>query len=483
MRPYNLLLIGLLIPAYLAGCASNPATGGADFVLMSESQEIAKGKKMHEELMAKGAAYDNKELQAYVQKVGNRLEENSHRANLDYTFTVINDENINAFALPGGYIYINRGLLAYLENEAQLAAVLGHEIGHVTARHSLRQQTAQAANKLFSTLAYIATRNADVANTTSTAGTALNRGYGREHELEADRFGAEYLYTTGYDTDAMIDVIGILKNHEQYNKIKAKASGRKTASYHGVFATHPRNDARLKTVVNAAKELGEMPSADTNPEEFRAHIEGIAWGRVANKPEREENRYYHNKLAFTFAYPEEWKVDATSKSITASDAEGDASVKISILRREKEVEPRDFLSKHMDAARLLQSAPLAQYRLQGHTGVTHPSAGDENRVAVLYYGGLAYLFETKASAKQDKAEYDQKFMDLIESFRPMKSGERGSTKEGPSITFIQAEPGTTFAKLAKRSRVGGDAEAQLRLINGYYPSGEPKPGEWIKVVK
>jgi len=137
----------------------------------------------------------------------------------------------------------------------------------------------------------------------------------------------------------------------------------------------------------------------------------------------------------------------------------------------------------MDAKRLLRSEPLNQFRLQGHTGVTHPRDGDEQRLAVLYYGSLAYLFEATTDNAASYDEYDAAMFDLIQSFRPMKAGERGSTKEGPSISFIQAEEGMTFAKLARRSRAGRDAENQLRLINGYYPSGEPKPGEWIKIVK
>ncbi len=477
------LILTLLIAGALIAGIQSPTQANTALPFLTESGEIAKGREMHEEMMKKGARYDDEELQAYVQQVGERLAAISERPHLDWTFTVIDDENINAYALPGGFIYINRGLLAYMENESQLAAVLGHEIGHVTAHHAGRQQTANVTNKLFQVVALLATRNYDVANTANLLGTGLVRGYGRDHELEADRLGAVYLHTMGYDTDALIDVIGILKNQETHAKLKAKEAGRKTGSYHGVFATHPRNDARLRTVVNAAKELGESPPSDVNPSIFRSHIEGLPWGRRTRPPQRQEDRFYHNKLNFTFAHPTDWKVDPGSKAITATEPEGKAQVKISILRREKDVEPRDFLTKHMDAKRLLRSEPLNQFRLQGHTGVTHPRDGDEQRLAVLYYGSLAYLFEATTDNAASYDEYDAAMFDLIQSFRPMKAGERGSTKEGPSISFIQAEEGMTFAKLARRSRAGRDAENQLRLINGYYPSGEPKPGEWIKIVK
>lgn len=459
------------------------ATSGA-LPFLTESGEIAKGREMHEEMMSKGARYDDEELQAYIQKVGESLAAVSERPHLDWTFTVIDDENINAYALPGGFIYINRGLLAYMETEAQLAAVLGHEIGHVTAHHASRQRNAQAGNKLLQIVALLATRNYDVANTTNLLGTSLVRGYGRDHELEADRLGAVYLHTMGYDTEALIDVIGILKNQETYSKLKAKEAGRKTGSYHGVFSTHPRNDARLKTVVRAAKELGASPPSDVDPSEFRQQLEGLPWGRSVKPPQRQEDRFYHNKLNFTFAHPKEWKVDTGSKAISASEPDGKAKVEITILRREKDVAPRDFLSKHMDAKRLLRSEPLNQFRLQGHTGVTHPKDGAEKRLAVLYYGSLAYLFEASAADMASREEYDPAMFELIQSFRPMKAGERGSTKTGPAINFVQAKEGDTFAKLAKQNRrIGRDGENKLRLINGYYPTGEPTPGEWIKLVK
>jgi len=120
-------------------CSINPVTGEQDFVLMTENQEIALGKKHHAQVLQQTPAYKDKDLQDYVQSIGDSLSLNSHRPNLFYRFTVLDSPDINAFALPGGYIYINRGLMAYLSSEEELAAVLGHEIGHVTARHSVRQ--------------------------------------------------------------------------------------------------------------------------------------------------------------------------------------------------------------------------------------------------------------------------------------------------------------------------------------------------------
>ena len=145
MRTLNpLLLASLLGIAVLGGgCARNPVTGGTDVTMVSEKGEIEQGRKAHEQVIKFYGVYEDQALQDYVNEVGQRLARASHRPDLEWHFTVVDADDINAFALPGGYIYITRGIMAYLNSEAELAAVLGHEIGHVTARHQVRQQTQQ----------------------------------------------------------------------------------------------------------------------------------------------------------------------------------------------------------------------------------------------------------------------------------------------------------------------------------------------------
>lgn len=482
-RILSLFFIGLSF-SFLAACATNPVTGKQDIVLMSEHKEIAIGKKMHQDLISKGSVYKNTKLQKYVSDIGSKLEDNSHRSDLSYTFTVIDSPDINAFALPGGYIYINRGLLAYLNNETQLAAVLAHEIGHVTARHAVRQQTAAAASGILAAIAYIGTGSRDLADASNMAGTALVRGYGREHELEADRLGAEYLHNSGYDPDGLIDVITILKNQQQYSKLKAKQQGKSVQSYHGLFSTHPRNDRRLHEVISKAKSLGDTPSGSDNGVKFRGIVNGMAFGEATANVKQQANRYYHNKLRFTFAYPEQWSVNRTSKAIGISPDDKAATMTLQIKRSDRNISPRDFLSKHAGIERLFQSQALSQYGLTGHTGVTPASQNQASqRVAVIYYGSYAYVFTGSVKQGVNHSQYDGGFMEVIESFRGLRRSEYTSTKPDREIKYIKADKNTRFARLARGSKLGKDAETQLRLLNGYYPSGEPKSGEWIKLVQ
>ena len=243
MKFVSILILTLSLG--LGACAINPVTGERDFAMVSEAEEIEQGRRYHKEIIASYGVYDNPALQQYVNRIGQELAAKSHRAHLKFTFTVLDSPDINAFALPGGYIYITRGIMAYFKSEAELAGVLGHEIGHVTARHSVRQQAGQFASNLLSVLITVTTGEQALGNLSQQLSTGLIRGYGRDHELEADRLGAEYLHAVGYDPENMLEVIGVLKDQEVYEKALAAKEKRPANIYHGVFSTHPRNDLSL----------------------------------------------------------------------------------------------------------------------------------------------------------------------------------------------------------------------------------------------
>jgi predicted Zn-dependent protease len=455
------LATALSMLAVLSGCASSASTG----------------REMHQEMITQGAPYDDPELQAYVNRVGQRLVANSDEPDATFTFTVIDSPDINAFAAPGGYIYINRGLLPYLQNEAELAGVLSHEIGHITASHHSRREVASVANKVVATTTYVLTGSGDLANASNMYGTELVSGYGRDMELEADGLGAEYMYNTGYDPESLLEVIGTLKDHEQFQRVKAKAGGKRVATYHGLYASHPRNDQRLKQVIKTAGELdpqaqGEDPSV---PGEFKRHIEGIVWGESVPS-DRADNRYYHNKLGFTFERPLNWTVNAGARAIVASAPDGTTELTVSVRRRDPNADPRTVLEGSLSGA-LSNGTELDQAGLKGYTGITG-SGASAHRVAIIDYNNLSYLFDGKA---QNFSTEDPTLLAMIESFRPMHPAEQG-TSNGLYVHYIQVPQGATMASLASGIRIP-NAEAQLRLLNGLYPSGEPRTGDWIKIIR
>ncbi|MBM4228838.1 MAG: peptidase M48 Ste24p, partial [Gammaproteobacteria bacterium] len=269
----------LALVFWLAGCATNPVTGDTDFVMMSETEELAAGRAEHQEILKQYEVYDDAGLQAYVASVGQRVAAKSHRPELNYVFTVLDSPEINAFALPGGYVYITRGLMAYLNSEAELAGVLGHEVGHITARHGVRQQSASHATELGVGLLsiFVPQIGALGHQAVSLLGTALVRGYGRDQELEADRLGAEYLARTGYDPEAIISLLTVLKDQEILDQQLAKQEGREARAYHGVFSTHPRSDTRLAEVVGVARQLAATPG-ERQRERYLDELDGLVFG-------------------------------------------------------------------------------------------------------------------------------------------------------------------------------------------------------------
>ena len=270
--------MSLLLSSFLAlsACSTNPVSGKKDFTLISEQQELAMGAQAHKSILKQKKRYKNAALQSYVNSIGQSLAKHSHRKNIRYTFTVLDDPSVNAFALPGGYVYITTGLMAYLNSEGELAGVLGHEIGHVTARHGVKQQSAGIASAI---LIQVLTKKtgASSGKQYNQVGRALLSGYGRNHELQADKLGAEYLARVGYDPKDMIKVVSVLKAQEEFEKYQARKEGRPARAYHGLFASHPSNDQRLHEVINAANRFKSAGTRPSNHDGYLRHINGLKY--------------------------------------------------------------------------------------------------------------------------------------------------------------------------------------------------------------
>jgi len=465
----TLTLIGLFWAGGVSG-ASTVTIGGKSVELPDDIAEE------HQKLVDNIGIYDDPELDAYVRQVGERLLRDSGITSPTFSFTLLDSPDINAFALPGGLIYMNRGLLAYLDTEAELAGVLAHEIGHITERHHSRRKTAQMTSKVAAVSAYILTGSGDVYDAASMYGAEIISGFGRDMELEADSAGAEYLHQTGYDVDSMLSVIGVLKDQEQYRRAQAKASGKPSGTYHGLYASHPRNDLRLRTVIRAANDLdlAEMPDNPEIPGEYRRQTEGLVYGASA-AAQSEPNRFYHNKLNFTFEHPPGWSVRQSSREIVASSADGTQTLTIGLAR----IDPAQDTEASLVAGaqgEVSDVEALEQYGLNGTTAVAS-SGGQSARLAVIDHS-YRFLFEGDAS---DLATADPAFRTIIDSFRPLTAREK-VTGTSHTLHYIQVPRGATFASLASGVKLP-DAENQLRLINGYYPTGEPRTGDWVKVIR
>ena len=425
--------------------------------------------------------YDNPELQKYVNKIGQKLAKKSHRRHLKYTFTVLDSPDINAFALPGGYIYITRGIMAYLDSEAELAGVLGHEIGHVTARHSVRQQGGQLANELLGIVVGVTTGSEALSDLSRGLGTSLVRGYGRDHELEADKLGAEYLHAVGYDPENMLGVIGVLKDQEVYERKLAKKEKRPPNIYHGVFSTHPKNDERLKTVVRASRKLKASQYRDANQPKYHAMIDGMLWGPSLDQGIIADNRFSHPGLAIALQLPEGWKVRNTTSHLLATEIKTGAVMQIGLTEREKKESLEGLLQ------RLTGNEKLEVKKLDN--GVTSrvsvkPPGGNDKQPARLSAIALdkkqaLTLLGTADSRHYSKA--DAKFIQVSDSFVKLTEAEVAAIKP-PRVRVVPSSSVPSFKALAGQSALEYDAESILRLLNRAFPKGKLKPGENLKTI-
>src|SRR3990167_9165653 len=465
----------------LAGCAHNPATGRTDFVMMSESQELQMGRSYSQQILKENPRYADENLQAYVQQVGERVAKHSHRSNLQYHFTVVDSPDINAFALPGGHIYIHRGLLAYLNSEAELAAVLGHEVGHVTARHGVQQQSQSSAWGILGQALAIGTGVGAAADLTSVLGSAFVRGYGRDMELEADGLGAQYLARSGYDPQARIEVGKELKNQEEYAREQAARRGKAqpAGGYPGVFDTHPDNDRRLQQVLGPARALASGQQ-EVNREAFIKHLEGLPFGDSAASGVRRGQHFYHAELDLTLEFPQGWSMVNRADALIGHSADQQAFIAMTQQANPQRLSAAQLLRQRVGGQRLQAESEWRQAGVSGYSAIIPGTAA--KRVAVLLQGPRAYLFVAAVRGRTSLDAHDDSFLKVIKSLRPLTAAER-ALAEPLRLHLVKAQSGQDMAALARQSKLPGDAQATLRLLNNLYPAGEPAPGSWLKVVR
>ena len=486
----SLRILALLVTvALVPGCATNPVSGRSQAVLMSEASEIRTGQQLHVQITQTMGVYEDLALQDYVQQLGGKLAAASQRPQLQWKFTVVDTDDVNAFATPGGYVYISRGILPYLQSEAELAAVLGHEIGHITARHAVQQQSRATLAGIASAAAAIFTGQQALGDLTSVVGSAIVSGYGREAELEADRLGAEYLAKTAYDPDAIIRVVASLKDQELFERERARLEQREPRIYHGVFATHPDNDTRLRQAVAAAGRVQPQAGGGTiNEAAFLQAIDGLAVGSSRRQGMVRGSRFYHADLQFTLAFPTGWKIQNEPQQILASAAGREHMMQVTAQAPPAGVDdPRQFALRGLANRRLERPQSLSINGLDAFTtivrGDNSPYGSNRSvRYVIIQHANLMWIIKGASRAGDATPEGDRLFLSTAQTFRPLRSNEF-ALAEPHSLKLITATPGMTYEVLAKQAQLAEYPVQQLRLFNRQYPGGEPVAGRTLKTVQ
>ena len=469
----------------LPSCATNPVTGETDLMLLSEDEEAELGRTSHIDVMKVYSPYRNPELVKYVTSLGEKLASVSHRKELIYHFTVLDSPQVNAFAIPGGYIYITRGMMAYLGSEAELCGVLGHELGHITARHGVKQYSKNQVTNIFSTVFSILIGSRQLANISQLATAAILRGFGREAELEADRVGAEYLGNIGYDPDALINVIGVLKNQEEFDKVLAKEENREPYAYHGVFSTHPNNDKRLQEVIKAVKDNISEKTIDENKEKYLRIIDGMPFGPGEGQGSARGSSFYHADLDFTVKFPKDWKIENLPTTVLSTSKNRETLIELSMRDLNRKISAEELVKrlygKHVTGGKNIitpdYNGYAANVELDTSFGKSHKC-----RVAILYKNKKeAFQFIATTKSESNFEKYINDFDKTISSIRKLKTEEKklGQPKR---IKMYKVKKEDTFRSLSVKSSFSTHAENRLRVLNNMYPSGEPIPGSYIKLV-
>jgi predicted Zn-dependent protease len=314
----------VLLAVALPACATNPATGRRQLSLISEEQEIQMGQQADQEISAAVGVYRDPDLESYVQRLGTTLASQSERPSLRWQFRILDDPSVNAMALPGGYNYVTRGLLGYLNSEAELAAVMGHEIGHVTARHTASQLSKQQLANVGMVLGMIL--RPELRNYGSLAEVGMGLlflKYGRDHEREADALGLRYVTRAGYDPRPMAEVFTTLER-------VGNAEGGQRGRVPEWLSTHPAPENRRERIAQLIQELGAPAGGTVDRDEYLRRLDGIMFGANPREGFFERNVFYHPELRFRFEFPSGWQTSNQKQAVAAMSPEQDGLVVITM---------------------------------------------------------------------------------------------------------------------------------------------------------
>jgi len=469
----------------LAGCEVNPATGRTAFTgLMSPAEEARVGAEQHPQVIKEfGGVYPDQALDAYVAGIGHRLSQVSEQPNLHWTVTVLNNDLVNAFSLPGGYVYVTRGLMALAENEAELAGVMAHEIGHVTARHVAERYTqAQLANVGLFGLGILTGSQGVVGAGGAAAGAAL-QSFSRDQEFEADSLGVRYLIRAGYDPNAMAS---FLRKLEAESALDARIAGRPgTPDETDIMSTHPRTSDRVQRAIEAAggRPPG-TPDARVGGHEYLKRIDGLY---VDGDPQNgiiKNRRFIQPALRFAFEVPPGFRLVNGEDQVLARGPNG-ALILLTLDQRGGTVDAATYLQRVWAPKAGLQTVERINVNgIDGATGAvrlqTSQGPLDVRLVALRSGGGTFYrlLFLSRAA---DTARLSEGLRRTTYSFMRLSAAEAAAARPY-RIRIVTVRPGDTVESLAARLPYDDFKPERFRTLNGMAAGEGVRPGQLVKLV-
>jgi len=482
-RTFYLFLVSVFL--LFNSCATNPVTGKRDIILISEEQELAMGQQSDPQIVAQFGLYEDPKLQQFIQEKGQKMAAISHRPNIDYKFKIVDSPVINAFAVPGGYVYFTRGIMAYFNNEAQFAGVLGHEIGHIAARHSAQQQSkAVLAQVGMIAGMVIAPEFAQFSDAASQGVSLLFLKFGRDDERESDMLGVEYSTKIGYDATEMADFFLTLQRQQEQ-------SG--TAAVPDFLSTHPNPADRYVRVHELAAEwkLKEnVTKAEINRNKYLRMIDGIIFGEDPKQGFVENKVFYHPVLEFQFQISPTWNHMNSPQQVQLAPEDGKAAMIFTLAQGETleaaaqqmlqqyKLQPVD--SKSVTVNGLQALAIVADQQQEQQQQGQQQQQAVRTLTYLIKYKDNIYSFMGITSAENFDAYYET-FSNTMQSFKPLTDPVKLNKKaERIRIKTVQ-QPGT-LAQVLKNFKVPETRMQELAILNGMELTDRVEQGMLLKTI-
>ncbi|TFH60377.1 MAG: peptidase M48 [Candidatus Zixiibacteriota bacterium] len=458
----------------MTSCAVNSATGERHLNLVGESQEIAMGRQADSQVVASLGLYPNAALQRYVQELGAKLAKTSERPDLSWTFRVVDDPVVNAFALPGGFIYVTRGLMTYVQNEAELSGVIGHEIGHVTAQHAVHSMSNQQITQLGITAGMM------IEPKLQRYGEYLNAGlgllylkYSRDDESQADHLGFRYMVRAGNDPRQMIGVFDMLSS------VSEAGGGGRVPEW---LATHPnpvnRSEDFQKEIDTLKLNLNRL---SVNQASYLSRIDGMVFGQNPREGFFRDNHFYQPDLEFEFEFPSGWQTVNQKEAVAAINSTQDAVMQITMAQGTSSANAaRQFFGQQGMQAERLETGNLngltavsAKFSAQTEQGVL------QGKAAFVEYKGHTYQL-LGYTTEQLWAQYQNVIIGSMGSFRRL-TDPKILQMQPMHLKIITVKKPTTLGELAKQE--GSPVQLEmLAIINQTEVNASFKVGDRVKMV-
>jgi len=486
------ILLSAILPLFFLladSCSTNPVTGKKQMVFMSEAQEIALGQESDPQILAQYGLYENEALQAFITEKGKKMAAVSHRPNLNYEFRIVDSDILNAFAVPGGYVYFTRGIMAHFNNEAEFAGVLGHEIGHIAARHSVIQQRNAMLGQLGLIAGLvIAPDLAQFAESASQGLSLLFLKFGRDDESQSDQLGVEYSSKIGYDAKEMAGFFKTLQ------RSAAQAGGEELPDF---LSTHPNPADRFEAVGKSAVEWQKklnltQAQMQINRNSYLKRIEGLLYGEDPNQGFVENNTFYHPLLRLQFPLPAGWYFQNTPQRVQMAPKDGKAMMMLTMAPGKTLEESANAVLQQY-SLKLIESKKTAVNGLQAIAMLADQQQDQQQQQQqqqssvlrtlsyLISYGGNIYHLIGVASAP-DFNQYAPYFTNTMLKFNQLTDPSKLNQKpERVRIKTIAGAP--TLRQALQTYKVPEKRIEEMAILNGMELDHKLSPGDLIKVIE